>query len=125
MGAFLGFLVGTVLVGMFVNELGELCPWASRSLVLLASRAVHRDPERAQQCAARLHEALACVPGKATLLPAALLVVGVFLTGAVWRSRAKDRVFTFLFAKMRWLRNTLSLLRGEVVRFRYRRYLRR
>jgi hypothetical protein len=114
-----------VFLGVFVNEQSELCPWASRSLVLLASRAVHRDPERAQQCAARLHEALAGVPGKATLLPAALLLVGSLLTGAVWHSRAKNRVFTFLSAKMRRLRNALSPLRREVVRFIYRRYLRR
>ncbi|MFG1709213.1 hypothetical protein ACFLIM_39085 [Nonomuraea sp. M3C6] len=120
MDAFLGFLVG-----MFVNEAGELALWASRKLVLLAALAVHRDPERRRGYTVQLNETLALVPGKATCLPAALLIVGVVLVGVAWRSRTKARIFTFLFTKLRMLRHALARLRREVIRLRFRRHLRR
>ncbi|MFI6297250.1 hypothetical protein ACIBEJ_37055 [Nonomuraea sp. NPDC050790] len=121
MDAFLGSLIGVICVGLFINEFGELAPWASRKLALYASLAVHRDRERARRCAARLDEALALVPGKAARLPAALLLVGALLAGAVWRSRAKDRLLDFLTARTRAPRRAFVRVRQVVMRIKARR----
>ncbi|MGV9386658.1 hypothetical protein ACWDRB_63410 [Nonomuraea sp. NPDC003707] len=114
-----GFLA--FLGGVFVNECGEVSRWASREVAHRGAVVVFRDPEQARLWADKHCAYLAAhVPGKATWLLLTLLFVGVLVAGAVWRSRAKDRVFIFFAAKMRALRRALFHIRREVMRLRAR-----
>ncbi|WP_440086793.1 hypothetical protein [Streptosporangium sp. LJ11] len=87
-----------IAAGMFINELGELSPWAARKFIRFAARLAYRDHVRAVHCSSQLNAMLEDVPGKATQLVAALMLGGACIAGTLWRGRVVRRLRARLHA---------------------------